>query len=150
MTTHILLVEDNKIDAELISEAFKDSCQGQVGLQVVSDGEEALQVLQSDARKPQLVVLDLNLPKMSGLEVLREIRQDADPAVSTLTVLILTNSKSPADVTKAYVCGCNAFIQKPLGYEGILTLVRQTGAFWFGCATLPGQGATLPPPSSDP
>jgi len=146
----ILLVEDNSTDAELLTEAFKDSCGDQVVLEVASDGEEALRILRSIEVKPHLVLLDLNLPRMSGLEVLRELRREADLALRALPILILTNSRSNQDVLKAYTYNCNAFIQKPLGYQGILDLVKQTGAFWFGCATLPGQDLTLPPPSSEP
>jgi two-component system, chemotaxis family, response regulator Rcp1 len=144
----ILLVEDSPQDAELISLAFQEACGNEeVSLQVASNGEDALKILRGRS-KPQLLLLDLNLPRMSGLEILKEIRQDPDQQLRILPVLILTTSKSNLDVLKAYNHLCNAFIQKPIDYDKLRKVLTKTRDFWFDCVTLPSLNNTLPPPSS--
>ncbi len=150
MITSILLVEDNPTDAELITEAFKE-----VGfphhIDLVSDGEEALALLQQMVKKPHLVLLDLNLPRKSGLEILHELRQDPDPALSLLPVIVLSNSQSRSDVLQAYASRCNAYIRKPLGFPKLAKAIKHTASFWFQCATLPGDlNTTIQPPSEAP
>ena len=152
---NILLVEDNSTDAELFTEAFTEACECPHHIQVASDGEEALRLLRAMRVKPRLVLLDLNLPKMSGLEVLQELRQDADLALSLLPIIVLTNSRSSQDVTTAYAYRCNAFVRKPMGYPNILRTVKRIGRFWLKSAVLPGtnfdaQPPSLPPPSKPP
>jgi len=133
---NILLAEDNRHDAELITEAFADSeiCHN---IQVVADGEAALIHLRN--RTPDLLFLDLNLPKMGGLDVLRSVRRT--PNLEHVLVLILTNSTSDDDVYAAYRAGANAYIRKPLGFDSLLTVVKSTTAFWFRVAVIPGRPA---------
>lgn len=136
MEARILLVEDAVSDAELIKEAFQDSgINHQIDL--VMDGEEALDLLRRLDKKPHIVILDLNLPKKSGLEVLKEIREDADISLRVTPVIILTNSRSQKDVLNAYAGGCNAYIRKPIGFDSIVEAIQRTGLFWFDCALVP-------------
>ncbi len=149
MKASILLIEDTISDAELIKEAFLDS-KIRHKLNLVTDGEKALRTLRELKEKPHLVLLDLNLPKKSGIEVLQEIRQDQDPFLSAVPVIILTNSRSQRDVLTAYTHGCNAYIRKPLRFEDLVTTIRNTGRFWFNCALVPEDvRKDIPPISSD-
>jgi len=134
MTRHILLAEDNATDAELISEAFKE-CRLDYQLQTVSTGEEAIRVLHLQDRNPDLFLLDLNLPKKGGLEVLREVRSDF--RLATLPIIILTNSQSDEDILQAYGEGCNAYVRKPLGFDELVAAIQSLEEFWFETATLP-------------
>jgi len=146
MTTNILLVEDNQVDAELITEAFEEVCGCVPAIKTVSDGEGVLQFLRSldQDQKPGLMLLDLNLPKKGGLEILKELRVDPDPALNLLPVIILTNSKTSQDVRRAYEHRCNAFVRKPIGFENLVEVVRKLSQFWCQCAILPNQ-ASVPP-----
>ena len=149
MEASILLVEDTLSDAELIREAFLDS-KIQHKIDLVTDGEEALRVLKGLKEMPHLILLDLNLPKKSGLEGLREIRRDPNPFLCVVPIIILTNSKSKEDVLKAYTNGCNAYIRKPIGFENLVSTLQLTGRFWFNCVLLPEEvRASIPPISSD-
>lgn len=143
----ILLVEDSKVDAELIAEALKDS-QLPHRLDLARDGQEALDLLQGQEERPHLVLLDLNLPKVSGLEVLKAMRRD--PKLRIVPVIVLTNSHYQEDVARCYANYCNAYIRKPLGYDGLATTIQQTSDFWFKTATLPGAYVTAPPNSLAP
>lgn len=149
MEASILLVEDTVSDAELIREAFRDS-EFQHRIDLVTDGEEALRLLREVEEKPHLILLDLNLPKKNGLEVLREIRKDPDPFLSIVPVVVLTNSRSRQDALSAYIQGCNAFIRKPMGFERLVEVVQSTGRFWFNCALVPEEvrGDMIQPASS--
>jgi len=131
---HILLVEDSHQDVELISLAIKE-ISDRIIIEVASDGDEALQFLYSVENKPTLILLDLNLPKKSGLEVLREIKRDS--GLKTIPVIILTNSMSEDDVVSAYASHCNAYVRKPLGYDTLLDCIRSLDQFWFKMASLP-------------
>jgi chemotaxis family two-component system response regulator Rcp1 len=151
----ILLVEDNRVDAELFTRAFSEAHRCAITIEVVTNGEEALRFLRELEIKPRLVLLDLNLPKMSGFEVLQELRQDPDPMLSVLPVIILTNSRSSQDVARAYGYHANAFVRKPIGFPAIVRVARQLGKFWLKCAMLPSpdlnaQPPSLPPPSPPP
>jgi chemotaxis family two-component system response regulator Rcp1 len=137
MEVHILLVEDNPRDALLIEEALKDTKFPHV-LRVATDGDEALQLLYSAEFRPHFILLDLNLPRKSGIEVLREIKKD--PSFRPIPVLILTNSRSEDDVILAYASYCNAYIRKPLGYDDLLETMTSIGQFWAKTSTLPSQG----------
>lgn len=135
---HILLVEDNSRDATLVQEALKDAsiCHK---LLIASDGEEALLVLQAAEFRPHIILLDLNLPKKSGLELLKEIKKDS--SLRPIPVIVLTNSNSEDDVVLAYASYCNAYVRKPLGFDGLLETVKNLGQFWFHTAKLPKQGS---------
>jgi CheY-like chemotaxis protein len=134
----ILLVEDNPADIRLTREAFAEA--GIAGrLHVATDGVEALLLLQ-DVRNgtfwPDLILLDLNLPKKDGREVLAEIK--ADPALRGIPVIVLTTSRAEEDVARAYQLHANAFVSKPVGFQDFLAAVRSLQRFWLAVATLPG------------
>lgn len=149
---NILLIEDNKNDAQLVAEALKDASLPH-RLDLVSDGEEALRHLREREMRPDLVLLDLNLPKLSGIEVLKAIK--ADPYLKVIPVIILTNSTAPDDVAECYENFANAYIRKPIGFDGLTATIITTGQFWFRTAVLPGnhtvlQRATTPPFGTPP
>lgn len=131
---NILLVEDSPQEALLIKEALRDT-----GLEhhlvTTSNGEEALRVLYAAEFRPNIVFLDLNLPKMSGIEVLKEMKRDS--GLRLIPVVILTNSMSEDDVFLAYANHCNAYVRKPLGFEGLMTHLTSICKFWFETAKLP-------------
>ncbi len=143
----ILLVEDNRTDAELIAEALKDSGLS-LRLDIITDGAEALRALKTEPEKPHLVLLDLNLPKKSGLDVLRAMKRS--PKLSLIPVIILTNSKSKEDVNQCYRAHCNAYIRKPIGFDALLATIESTIRFWLRTATLanepPISKLTIHPP----
>lgn len=135
----ILLVEDNPGDVELIAEALHA---GGVlnNVSVAYDGEQATNFLYrtpgfEDAPRPDLILLDLNLPKKSGFELLREIK--ADPELSLIPVVILTSSEADRDILKSYELGANCFISKPVDVDEFLETVRSTGQFWLMIVKLP-------------
>lgn len=136
----LLLVEDNHADAELMRVAFAEIVPT-LQLERVTDGELALARLRSAAPPtgvalPALMLLDLNLPRVHGKEVLAAIR--GDPAYRHLPVLVLTTSTSEQDVLDCYRLGANAYLIKPVGYAGILNMVRRIAGFWLELAILPG------------
>ena len=137
----ILLVEDNPGDIRLIEENLKEFKVGN-NLHVVKDGEEAMAFLckkgkYRDAPRPDLVLLDLNLPKKDGREVLEEIRADKD--LSTIPVVILTSSKAEEDIAKAYKLHANCYITKPVGLAQFVRIVRAIENFWLSIVKLPPQ-----------
>jgi chemotaxis family two-component system response regulator Rcp1 len=147
---NILLIEDNSQDVLLVKEALKDS-RIDFAIQVASDGEAAMQVLYSAEFRPHIILLDLNLPKKTGIEVLKEIKRDS--SLRPIPVIVLTNSRSEDDVILAYANHCNAYVRKPLGFDGLVDTINRIGHFWFVCATLPKQGSpdlSMPPSSADP
>jgi CheY-like chemotaxis protein len=125
----ILLVEDNPLDAELAERALKRS--NVVNhLDVVRDGVEALDYLLGDGnnRKPRLVLLDLKLPRVDGLEVLRRVR--ADERTRMLPIVVLTSSREERDVIESYKLGVNSYIAKPVDFDQFVEAVRQIGLYW--------------------
>ena len=132
----ILLVEDNQDDIIITKRALKESGQCINNLWVVRDGREAMDFLKGQGEyagrdtgvMPGLILLDINLPKMSGLDVLKEIK--SDPELRTIPVVMLTNSKSETDVLSGYKHGCNSFIQKPVEFERFIEVVGQIGIYW--------------------
>ena len=135
----ILLVEDNPGDVRLTREALKE---GKVrnNLHVASDGEEALDFLHrrgrfKDAPRPDLVLLDLNLPKKDGRQVLAEIK--ADGALKRIPVVVLTTSKAEADVMRTYDLHANCFITKPVDLDQFMVVVRTIEEFWLTLVRLP-------------
>jgi chemotaxis family two-component system response regulator Rcp1 len=131
----ILLVEDNLADVRLTREVLMlAGVSG--GLAVARDGVEALAALRSPgAVLPDLVLLDLNLPRKSGLEVLAEIK--ADPSLRSVPVVVLTTSRAQSDVCRAYELHANAYVSKPLGLAGFSETLGAFVAFWLRTATLP-------------
>ena len=130
MAKEILLVEDNPDDAELTRIAFAEAGVD-YRLHVVGDGVQALAYLRgcSPTDLPSLVLLDLNLPKLNGREVLEAIR--ADPATRSLPVVVLTTSAEPFDVEASYALGVNSYIQKPVDFEQFVWAVKQVGLYWL-------------------
>ena len=135
----ILLVEDNPADIRLAKEALKD---GKVmnNLSVVTDGMEALNFVRqtgkySDSPVPELILLDLNLPKKSGLEVLQAIK--ADPSIKRIPVVVLTTSKAEEDIVKSYNLNANCFITKPIDLKQFLDVVKTIEEFWLTIVSLP-------------
>ena len=140
-TLNILLVEDDPADVELTSEALKDS-KLWIKLRTVEDGEEAMAFLRrkgkyQDAPEPDLVLLDLNLPKKDGREVLKEIKEDPD--LKHIPVVILTTSSSEKDIVRTYHLGANCYITKPVGLDQFISVVSAIDNFWFTVVKLPGR-----------
>jgi len=138
----ILLVEDNPGDARLAQEAMKDSKINNV-LHLVSDGVEAMDFLRkkgkyADAPRPDLVLLDLNLPKKDGREVLAEIK--ADESLRRIPVVILTISKAEEDILKSYNLHANCFITKPIDLDQFMKVVKAIEDFWLTIVKLPPNG----------
>jgi chemotaxis family two-component system response regulator Rcp1 len=141
-TIEILLVEDNAGDARLTQEAFKE---GKVlnRLTVMKDGVEALAYLRrqgpySAAKVPDLILLDLNLPRKSGREVLAEIK--ADVRLRTIPVVVLTTSEDTQDVARAYSQHANCYIAKPVDLEQFLRVIQSIENFWLTLVRLPPNG----------
>ena len=135
----ILLVEDNPGDVRLTMEALKD-CKMRNTLYVVEDGEEALSFLYkkgkyADAPHPDLILLDLNLPKKNGKEVLSEIKEN--PNLKRIPVVILTTSKAEEDILKTYDLHANCYITKPVDFDQFISVVRKIEDFWFSIVKLP-------------
>jgi CheY-like chemotaxis protein len=137
----LLVVEDSESDVELLREALADS-EPAVGLDVVRHGEDALAFLRREGRfeeavHPDLVVLDLNLPRMGGFEVLQALRSDVDPRLRRLPVVVFTTSGNTEDVETAYELHASSFVTKPTGFERYLDAVRAFREFWLRVAVLP-------------
>ena len=135
----ILMVEDNPGDVRLTREAMKE---GKIKnrLSVVGDGVEALEFLRrqgrfADAPRPDLILLDLNLPRKDGREVLAEIK--SDPALRTIPVVVLTTSHADEDVVRAYNLHANCYITKPVDFNQFMKVVQQIDDFWVNLVTLP-------------
>lgn len=135
----VLLVEDNAGDVRLTQEALKES-RLLIHLSVVRDGLEAMTFLRSegdgkDAVTPDLILLDLNLPKKDGRDVLREIK--ADPELARIPVVVLTSSDADSDIQTAYGYHANCYIAKPVGMEAFIEIVKLFEEFWFTVVSLP-------------
>ncbi len=135
----ILLVEDNPGDVRLTQEAFKE---GKIHnkLFVVNDGEEALDFLYkrgnySDAVRPDIILLDLNMPKKDGREVLADIKANDD--LKRIPVVVLTTSKAEEDILKSYNLHANCYIAKPVELDAFITIVKNIQDFWFTIVKLP-------------
>ena len=138
-TVKILLVEDSPGDVRLTMEAFKD---GKIynHLDVVMDGEEALAFLRregkyADESLPNLILLDLNLPKKDGREVLMEIKNDEE--LKRIPVVILTTSAAEKDILKTYDLHANCYITKPVDFDQFITVVKSIEDFWLTIVKLP-------------
>ncbi len=135
----VLLVEDDPGDVLLIREAFADHKIGNL-LSVVSDGVEAMKFVRGEGEyagreRPDLVLLDLNLPRKSGAEVLAEIK--SDPQLSTIPVIVLTTSQAEEDILGSYKMHANAYITKPVDFERFKAIVHQIDDFFIGIVKLP-------------
>ena len=137
----ILLVEDNPGDVRLTIEALRDS-KVRNHLHVVTDGVEAMAFLRREVKyaneaRPDLILLDLNLPRKDGRQVLMEIK--ADPLLKTIPVVVLTTSRAEQDVLRSYELQANCYISKPVDLEQFMTVVRSIEDFWLTILTLPHQ-----------
>jgi two-component system, response regulator len=151
----LLLVDDDPSDVELTVHALGQYCVNHT-VHVAEDGKEALDYLFCRGsyesgkfnERPWLILLDLKLPKMNGLEVLKEIRGDA--RTRAIPVVIMTSSKEVRDVVEAYRLGVNGFVQKPVGFDEFRKVVNQIGAFWLDANQPPPPGAFGggPPPAA--
>ncbi len=137
----ILLVEDNPGDANLTKKALADS-KVRNNMHVAEDGEEALAFLRqegdfSDARRPDLILLDLNLPKTSGHEVLQEIKDDE--TLSTIPVVVLSSSSAEEDIIKTYKLHASCYVSKPVDLTQFMKVVKSIDDFWFSIVRLPSK-----------
>ena len=135
----VLLVEDSPGDVRLTQEAFKDA-KVHINLSVALDGAEAMAFLKrerghANAPRPDLILLDLNLPKKDGREVLAEIKES--PTLGSIPVVILTTSASDADIMGSYRLHANCYIAKPVDLEGFLKVVKSIDNFWLSVVKLP-------------
>lgn len=135
----ILLVEDSRADIAMTVAAFRE---GRIAneLHVVTDGDQALAYLRKEgpfarARRPDLVLLDLNLPKRDGREVLAEVKADDD--LKSIPVVVLTTSSAEADITSSYQLHANSYITKPVGVDAFFAAIRSIEGFWLSLVRLP-------------
>lgn len=132
---NILLAEDNPDDIEITKRAFKEA-KLLNKLYIVRDGQEAIDFLfhqgvyndHLKVPKPGLVLLDINMPKMNGVEVLKKVKEDK--VLKTIPVVMLTVSKRDEDIIRSYDYGCNSFIQKPIEFDRFVELVKEIGLYW--------------------
>jgi CheY-like chemotaxis protein len=135
----VLLVEDDPGDVLMTQEAFEEH-KVRNKLNVVSDGQEALAYLRregpyADALRPDLILLDLNLPKVDGREVLAKIKDDAD--LRRIPVVVLTTSQADEDILRSYSLHANAYVTKPVDFERFIAVVRQIDEFFVSVVKLP-------------
>jgi chemotaxis family two-component system response regulator Rcp1 len=135
----VLLVEDSAGDVRLTREALKDA-KVHVNLHIASDGIEAMSFLKrqghhTNVPRPDLILLDLNLPKKDGRQVLEEIK--GNPALKSIPVVILTTSASEADILRSYLLHANCYITKPVDLKGFLDVVKSIDNFWLSVVKLP-------------
>lgn len=138
----VLLVEDDPGDVELTKEGLQDA-KVLVNLHVVDDGEKAIKFLRreppySDAVRPDLILLDLNMPRKNGQETLKEIKADA--TLRSIPVIILTTSEAEIDIVRCYDLGANCYISKPIGFEAFTKVVSMIEEFWFTIVKMPPKG----------
>ena len=135
----VLLVEDNPGDIRLTQEALKES-KMDIHLDVVSDGEQAVDFLMKrnkyvDSIRPHIILLDFNLPKKNGIEVLKEIK--AHESLMKIPVIVLTTSDADHDISKAYSLHANCYILKPVDFDDFAKVIRLIEVFWFNTIQLP-------------
>ena len=135
----ILLVEDSPSDAEFTVEALKEA-KMRNHLSIAEDGVQAMEFLRRQGRyanapRPDLIMLDLNLPRKDGREVLAELKADAD--LKMIPVVVLTTSRAEEDVLRAYQLHANCYITKPVDFQQFLSVVRAIESFWLFVVTLP-------------
>jgi CheY-like chemotaxis protein len=139
MTLEVLLVEDSPGDVRLTREAFRDA-KTNINLHVATDGVAAMAFLRHEgdhirAPRPDFILLDLNLPKMDGREVLAHIKEDDN--LKTIPTIILTTSEAEVDILKSYQLQANCYINKPVQLEAFDAIVKSVNSFWLTTAKLP-------------
>ncbi|MBL0155917.1 MAG: response regulator [Bryobacterales bacterium] len=149
----VLVVEDSPADQEILRRAFRAVDIG-CDLHMVLDGEAALCYLQqiapyrpATAPQPDFILLDLNLPNLTGREVLERIR--ANPRIRHIPVIILTTTQAPNEILECYRLGANCFITKPPSFHDFVDLIRATSTYWFQFANLPPHSPPGPAPLQD-
>ncbi len=135
----LLIIEDNPGDVRLLEEAFQE-LEANVNIRVAKDGAEGLELVMHPQPskagwRPDLILLDLNLPKISGHDVLLRIKNH--PQTGLIPIVILTSSRAESDVRRAYESHANAYLRKPSTLEGLMSAVRDIKSFWMETATLP-------------
>ncbi len=146
----ILLVEDNPAEARLTMEALHEAGV-EHELFTVGDGETATAYLHreagfTDVARPDLIFLDLNLPRKKGCQVLREIK--GDPSLASIPVIVITNSKAPEDIVEVYDLRANCYLVKPPDLEDFFTMMRRVVEFWWLTVRLPDNNGLLSPPEA--
>ncbi len=141
----ILMIDDNPADVELVRETFRERAQENV-LNAAHDGHEAMRYLHrdgpyTDAARPDLILLDLNMPGLNGFDVLREIRKDYD--LCCIPVVILTSSTAQQDIDRGYQFNANAYLAKPVGLDQFSALVLKIEEFWMETVRLPSRQCKL-------
>ena len=144
-TISILIADDDADDRLMAKEALEE-CRLANHLDFVEDGVELLDYLRARgryaaagaAKRPGLIILDLNMPKMDGREALREIK--ADPSLRRIPIVVMTTSKAEEDIYRTYDLGVNSFITKPVTFEGLVDVMRVMGSYWFEIVALPALG----------
>jgi two-component system, chemotaxis family, response regulator Rcp1 len=139
----ILLAEDNENDVELTRLGFLRA-KFVVELHHVTNGEDCMAFLRkegrhADAPTPDIILLDLNMPRMDGMEVMAEIGKDE--ALKHLVVVVMTSSKADEDVLRSYKLRCNSYLVKPIAFEAFAVMIQSLGDYWFTLVTLPPAGA---------
>ncbi|MHB0856376.1 MAG: response regulator [Anaerolineae bacterium] len=137
----VLMVEDNPDDVELTREALRE-VKAYVNMSVVTDGQEALEYLRREGRhanasRPDLILLDLNLPRMSGREVLAEIKND--PALRRIPVVVVTTSQAEEDIFRAYDLHANSYVTKPVDLDQFVSAIRGIEGYWLTIVKLPSE-----------
>lgn len=138
----ILIADDDADDRMLAKDALEENRLAN-DLHFVEDGEQLLNYLYrrgpyaepSKSPRPGLILLDLNMPRLDGREALREIK--ADPSLRSIPVVVLTTSKAEADIFRTYDLGVNSFITKPVSFDGLVTIMKTLGRYWFEIVELP-------------
>jgi two-component system, response regulator len=136
----IMMADDDPDDRLLVKEAFEENRLANP-LATVEDGQELMDYLQNRgkyagiATRPSLILLDLNMPRKSGFEALKEIK--SDPELRSIPVVILTTSKAEEDIVRSYDLGVNSFIVKPVTFDALVETVRELGKYWFQIVELP-------------
>ena len=134
----VLLVEDDPGDAQLMRIAFTET-HPDADLRVATDGEAALQAIMHPDERPDLVLLDLNLPRLTGHEVLEAVRDAGEPGAARTPVVVLTTSSARADVQRSYELGARSHITKPREIDELFATVATLARYWFETVELPGQ-----------
>jgi chemotaxis family two-component system response regulator Rcp1 len=137
--TELLIIEDNPGDVRLLEEAFRE-LEANIHIQVARDGAEGLEKVlapleQRSSKRPDLILLDLNLPKISGHDVLTRLK--SNPQTCRIPVIVLTSSRAESDVRRAYESHANAYLKKPSTLDGLLSAAQDIKNFWMETATLP-------------
>lgn len=146
LTSEILVVDDNPADSDLTADVLgHNGCSGLI--HSVRDGVEAIAFLRhqgryADALSPDLIVLDLNMPRKDGRAVLAEVK--VDPALRSIPIIVFTTSQAPQDITRSYELGANCYVNKPGNLAEFVSAVNGFSNFWFRCACLPSQKCPCP------